>query len=79
MIKIGPAGLGKIAKMICGDDPYNYFPYRSSSYLIQFFEDLDMEYVHDGSTRARWVKAVLVELNAQSSSGDELPSSSCVV
>ena len=36
-MKIGPAGLTKLAEMICGDAPYTYFPYRSSSYLTPFF------------------------------------------
>lgn len=49
-MKIGAAGLMKLAEMICGDDPFRSFPYRSSSYLTRFFVDLDLDYVHDGST-----------------------------
>ncbi len=60
--------------MICGDDPFDYFPYRSSSYLTRFFEDLDLDYTHDGSTRRHWVKGVLSELNQLPSGNDEIPS-----
>lgn len=48
---IGPGGITRLAEMICGDAPFDFFPYRSSSSLTRFFVDLDMEYVHDGSTR----------------------------
>jgi len=45
--------------MICGNsgpDVPAYFSYRSSSYLTEFFRDIDIEYQHDGSTRQRWVR-----------------------
>jgi len=51
----------ELAKRICGDNP-NY-PYRSSSYLTQFFRRLGFDYEHDGSTRRFWVKDVLLELD----------------
>ena len=52
----------EIADMICGNES-DFFPYRSSSYLSQFFEYCDMErYVHDGSTRKWWVAHVLDEI-----------------
>jgi len=61
--------------MICGDNPYNsIFPYRSSSYLTRFFEDLDLPYTHDGSTRFWWVRSVLVELNSKDTKIDYQPS-----
>lgn len=53
-----------LADLICGnvgsDDPGfgekpKYFPYRSSSYITEFFADLDTDWVHDGSTRQWWV------------------------
>ena len=48
--------------MICGNES-DRFTYRSSSYLSEFFADCDMEqYVHDGSTRKRWVASVLNEI-----------------
>ena len=43
-MKIGPAGLTRLAEMICGDAPFTYFPYRSSSYLTGFFHELDLNY-----------------------------------
>ncbi len=65
----------KIAEMICGDDPFRSFPYRSSSYLTRFFVDLDLDYVHDGSTRRVWVNDVLKELNERKALQENMPSS----
>ena len=72
-MRIGPAGLAKLAEMICGDAPFTYFPYRSSSYLSRFFQDLDLDYTHDGSTRRHWVRSVLDELNKRPSSKEDTP------
>ena len=65
--------------MICGNvagvDDVSNFPYRSSSYLTEFFADCDMEqYVHDGSTRKRWVAEVLEQIVQQPSDDPALPS-----
>ncbi|HJW30908.1 MAG TPA: hypothetical protein VJ508_16860 [Saprospiraceae bacterium] len=49
-----------IAEMIIGDA--NFFPYRSSSYITQFFEECDLDFVHDGSTRWAWTSERLAEL-----------------
>lgn len=57
--------LSQLADMICGnqvDGKPIPFRYRSSSYLTQFFEDCDTDYVHDGSTRNAWVYDRLVEI-----------------
>lgn len=70
--------LGKLARMVCGDEPYNDFPYRSSSYLTSFFEELDLDYVHDGSTRFWWVRSVLSELNQLEELSEEFPSGEIV-
>ena len=57
-----------LAELICGNvgsyepSPGNepkYFPYRSSSYITEFFQELDTDWVHDGSTRHRWVADVI--------------------
>lgn len=56
--------------MICDDDEKFY--YRSSSKLTEFFQDCDLPFTHDGTTRAHWVNDVLVQLNAES--GGPLPS-----
>jgi len=77
-MELGSAAIGNIARMICGDTPYNFFPYRSSSYLTAFFEALNMDYVHDGSTRYWWVRSKLLELNKDIESTDCIPSKSMI-
>lgn len=56
--------LNQIADMICGNFQENesFFPYRSSKYLTEFFEDADTDFVHDGTTRASWVADTLVKI-----------------
>lgn len=76
-MQIGVAAITKISEMICGDKPFQFYPYRSSSYLTRFFIDLDLDYTHDGSTRRNWVRDVLDELNKKQSS-DNMPSSEIV-
>ena len=41
---------------------HDFFPYRSSSYITQFFEECDLDFVHDGSTRWHWTSERLEEL-----------------
>ena len=77
-MEIGSGGLLKIAEMVCGDSPFNFFPYRSSSILTRFFIDLNMDYVHDGSTRRHWVNDVLKELSAKPSVTPNMPSKEIV-
>lgn len=71
---LGNPTIIKLAEMICGNTPFDYFPYRSSSYLTGFFIDLDLDYVHDGSTRSAWVTEVLKELNAKQPASPNMPS-----
>jgi hypothetical protein len=52
--------LRELAEMVVGDAPY--FRYRSSSYITQFFEECDLPFAHDGSTRWAWVSDRLEEL-----------------
>lgn len=52
----------ELAHIICGDT--EHFRYRSSSYITEFFEDCDLDYVHDGSTRWAWVASRLEEVLA---------------
>lgn len=54
--------LDEIAGMICGNGENSPFVYRSSSYLTRFFQDADLDYRHDGSTRDWWVSARLEEI-----------------
>ena len=65
-----------IAEMICGDFKAedNFFVYRSSSYLTQFFRDCDTEYVHDGSTRKYWVADTLRQILAEPHPNAQTPS-----
>lgn len=68
--------LREFADIICGNsDPGQpaYFQYRSSSYLTEFFEDCDLEYVHDGSTRWAWVASRLEEVLALPHPGPNVP------
>ena len=46
--------------MIIGDAAH--FHYRSSSYITRFFEECDLDFVHDGSTRWAWTADRLSEL-----------------
>lgn len=52
--------LRAIAEMIVGDN--DRFLYRSSSKISQFFEDCDLDIVHDGSTRWVWTADRISEL-----------------
>lgn len=58
--------LRQIADMICGNfnGDSSVFPYRSSSFLSEFFEDCETDYRHDGTTRNWWVVGVLKEILA---------------
>ncbi|AWS42555.1 hypothetical protein [Streptosporangium sp. 'caverna'] len=59
--------IGQIADMICGNAPdaEPFFVYRSSYYLTEFFQEIETEYRHDGSTRKFWVSDVLAEILAE--------------
>lgn len=46
--------------MIIGDA--EHFQYRSSSYITRFFEECDLDFTHDGSTRWLWTADRLSEL-----------------
>ena len=70
-MKFRRPNLLQLADLICGNvgketpgpgDKPAYFPYRTSSYITDFFTDLDTEYVHDGTTRRQWVADVLEEI-----------------
>lgn len=52
----------RLADMICGDDTEVFPIYRSSMYLTEFFQDIKLDYTHDGSTRKWWVLEVLQKL-----------------
>lgn len=73
-MKISRPVLMRLSEMICGNEPFLYFPYSSSSQLTKFFIDLDLDFVHDGSTRSLWVQEVLNKLNEHSNEHENLPS-----
>ncbi|MEV6908520.1 hypothetical protein [Amycolatopsis sp. NPDC051071] len=73
-----------LADLICGNpgapdhecDPRaepKYFPYRSSSYITEFFHDLGTDWTHDGSTRHRWVADVLDSMLSEPHDGPTYP------
>jgi hypothetical protein len=59
-MKFKNRNLRAIAEAVIGDA--KFFPYRSSSYITQFFEECDLDFVHDGSTRWAWTADRLSEL-----------------
>lgn len=71
-----------LADLVCGNvgpvDPGpgqepKYFEYLSSSYITEFFQDMDTNYVHDGSTRHRWIADVIDEMLAEPHEGPAHP------
>ncbi len=73
-MKLGKPAIRRLSEMICGNESFDHFPYRTSSQLTKFFFDIDLDYGHDGTTRAVWVESVLLELNDKSSETDKFPS-----
>jgi hypothetical protein len=68
--------LNDIADMICGNAPdaSKFFVYRSSTYLTEFFEDIDREeFVHDGSTRKYWVADCLAKILSEPQPAANVP------
>ena len=59
-MKFRPRNLRAIAECVIGDN--EQFQYRSSSYITEFFEECDLGFVHDGSTRWFWTVERLEEL-----------------
>lgn len=55
--------LRELAAMVVGDKAH--FRYRSSSFITQFFDDCDLDFTHDGSTRWSWTSGRLAELLAE--------------
>ena len=58
-----PRNLRALAEMVIGNA--KFFPYRSSSYITEFFQECDLDFVHDGSTRWAWTASRLEELLAE--------------
>jgi len=59
-MKFRDRNLRALAEMVIGDN--SNFGYRSSSYITEFFQECDLEFVHNGSTRWAWTADRLAEL-----------------
>jgi hypothetical protein len=59
-MKFKQKNVREIAEMIVGD--VEYFPYRKSSRITEFFQDCGLALIHDGTTRPYWAAERLVEL-----------------
>lgn len=55
--------LRALSEMVIGDAVH--FPRRSSSVITAFFEECDLDFVHDGTTRWAWTADRLAELLAE--------------
>ena len=79
-MKLTKRSIQTLAEMICGASggmggfAWDNFPYRSSTYLTEFFEASGFDYSHDGSTRKNWVVDRLNELNGLPAPQPQLPS-----
>lgn len=60
--KLDSSTLDALADFICGDDGEKYPEYRSSGYLTRFFQNININATHDGSTRKWWVLELLKQL-----------------
>lgn len=70
-MKFKSKNLREIAECIIGDK--NYFDYKSSRYISEFFEDCGLPFTHDGSTRWAWTSDRLAELLEESCPPNALP------
>lgn len=59
-MKFKPRNLRAISECVIGDN--SCFEYRTSSNITRFFEDCELDFVHDGSTRWSWTSDRLEEL-----------------
>ena len=64
IMRFKPRNLRAISEMVIGD--VDYFPYRSSMYITEFFQECDLDFVHNGTTRWAWTSDRLEELLAES-------------
>jgi hypothetical protein len=71
-MKLSERVLEELARMVVGDA--KHFPYRSSQFITRFFARCGLPFVHDGSTRPRWARERLAELNLGASQSADLPS-----
>ncbi|WBO21725.1 hypothetical protein [Sphingomonas abietis] len=66
--------LRPIAEMVVGNNDHKWFHYRSSFFITRFFEECELEFAHDGSSRVPWTEGVLAELlNDPQPAANQLP------
>jgi len=63
--KLDSATLDSLADFVCGDEIEKYPEYRSSSYLTRFFQNININAIHDGSTRKWWVLELLKQFTLE--------------
>jgi hypothetical protein len=59
-MKFKNRNLRALGECVVGDA--DHFPYRSSYRITQFFEECDLDFTHDGTTRPMWAADRLAEL-----------------
>jgi hypothetical protein len=70
-VKFKRRNLRELADAVIGDA--EHFPYRSSMYITEFFEECGLPFEHDGSTRWRWTSERLEELLSEPHRQNVLP------
>lgn len=71
-MKFKNRNLRAISECVIGDN--DKFPYRSSMYITEFFEECDLNFIHDGTTRWAWTSERLSELlNEPQEAANTLP------
>ncbi|EJL30204.1 hypothetical protein [Novosphingobium sp. AP12] len=72
--------LKMLAQMLVGQEEHNWFPYRKGYEITEFFEECDMEFVFDGSSRVLWTLETLKTLLAEPQShANQLPERFAIV
>jgi len=71
-MKLSERVLEELARMVVGDA--KQFPYRSSHFITRFFGRCGLPFVHDGTTRPKWARERLAELNLGTAQSADLPS-----
>jgi hypothetical protein len=63
-VKLHKRTVRQLANLVVGNQDVSkgLFPYRSSKYITEFFEEMDTDYEHDGTTRAAWTEGVIEEI-----------------
>jgi len=63
--------LRELGRIVCGDA--DFFHYRSSKYITEFFEDCDLDFVHQGETRPTWTAERLGDILSMPHSSSSVP------